>query len=65
MVGQMMGVWFMSIALGNLIAGQVAGLFATLPLMQLFGAVAATAIAAGAILGLLRKPVRSLMGGVH
>jgi POT family proton-dependent oligopeptide transporter len=65
MVGQMMGVWFMSIALGNLIAGQVAGLFDTLPLMQLFGAVAATAIAAGAILGLLRKPVRSLMGGVH
>jgi proton-dependent oligopeptide transporter, POT family len=65
MVGQMMGVWFMSIALGNLIAGQVAGLFDTLPLMQLFGAVAATAIAAGMLLGLLTRPVKPLMGGVH
>ncbi|CAN5803389.1 peptide MFS transporter [soil metagenome] len=65
MVGQMMGVWFMSIALGNLIAGQVAGLFDTLPLMQLFGAVAATAIGAGLILGLLSRPVRVLMGGIH
>jgi dipeptide/tripeptide permease len=32
MVGQMMGVWFMSISLGNLMAGQVAGQFETLPL---------------------------------
>lgn len=50
MVGQMMGVWFLSISLGNVIAGQVAGLYATLPLPQLFGAVAATMGVAGVIL---------------
>jgi POT family proton-dependent oligopeptide transporter len=65
MVGQMMGVWFMSMALGNLIAGRVAGLFETLPLPQLFGAVAATAIAAGLVLALFVRPIRRLMGGVH
>jgi proton-dependent oligopeptide transporter, POT family len=65
MVGQMMGVWFMSISLGNLMAGQVAGLFETLPLPQLFGAVAATTAGAGILLALLSPPVRRLMGGVH
>jgi POT family proton-dependent oligopeptide transporter len=64
-VGQMMGVWFMSISLGNLMAGLVAGQFAKLPLPQLFGAVAATTIGAGLILALLIKPIRRLMGGVH
>ena len=65
MVGLMMGVWFMSVSLGNLIAGRVAGLFETLPLPQLFGAVAAIAIAAGLILALVVQPIRRLMGGVH
>jgi POT family proton-dependent oligopeptide transporter len=65
MVGQMMGVWFMSMALGNLIAGRVAGLFETLPLPRLFGAVAAIAIAAGLVLALFVRPIRRLMGGVH
>ncbi|HEV2131456.1 MAG TPA: peptide MFS transporter [Longimicrobiaceae bacterium] len=65
MVGQMMGVWFMSISLGNLIAGQVAGQFETLPLPQLFGAVVATTAGAGVILALFVRPIRRLMGGVH
>ncbi|CAN5482614.1 peptide MFS transporter [soil metagenome] len=65
MVGQMMGVWFMSISLGNLIAGQVAGQFETLPLPQLFGAVVATTAGAGIILALFVRPIRRLMGGVH
>ncbi len=50
MVGQMMGIWFMSISLGNLIAGRVAGLYATLALPQLFGAVAATALVSALLL---------------
>jgi proton-dependent oligopeptide transporter, POT family len=65
MVGLMMGVWFMSMSLGNLIAGRVAGLFETMPLPRLFGAVAATAIAAGLLLALFVRPIRRLMGGVH
>ena len=64
-VGQMMGIWFMSISLGNLIAGLVAGQFANIPLPQLFGMVMATTIGAGLILALLIKPIRRLMGGVH
>ncbi|MFL6200853.1 MAG: peptide MFS transporter [Thermoanaerobaculia bacterium] len=64
-VGQMMGVWFMSLSLGNLIAGQVAGQFETLPLPQLFGAVFATTAGAGLILALLARPIRKLMSGVH
>ncbi|MFP5288971.1 MAG: peptide MFS transporter, partial [Thermoanaerobaculia bacterium] len=64
-VGQMMGVWFMSISLGNLIAGLVAGQFEKLPLPQLFGAVLATTAGAGLILALLARPIRKLMSGVH
>jgi len=64
-VGQMMGIWFMSISLGNLMAGLVAGQFAKLPLPQLFGAVMATTVGAGLVLALLIRPIRRLMGGVH
>jgi proton-dependent oligopeptide transporter, POT family len=64
-VGQMMGIWFMSISLGNLMAGRVAGMFETLPLPQLFGAVTATTAGAGIILLLLVRPIRKLMVGVH
>ena len=38
-VGQMMGIWFMAAAFGNLLAGLVAGLIESLPLPQLFGTV--------------------------
>jgi POT family proton-dependent oligopeptide transporter len=61
----MMGVWFMSIALGNLMAGRVAGLFDSLPLPQLFGAVTAITAGAGLVLMLLVRPIRKLMVGVH
>jgi POT family proton-dependent oligopeptide transporter len=64
-VGQMMGVWFMSMALGNLIAGRVAGQFESMPLPQLFGAVAGVAIGAGLVLALFVRPLRRMMGGVH
>jgi POT family proton-dependent oligopeptide transporter len=64
-VGQMMGIWFMSIALGNVLAGKVAGNFESFPLPQLFGVVTATTIGAGFILALLIRPIRRLMSGVH
>ncbi|MBI4419258.1 MAG: peptide MFS transporter, partial [Gemmatimonadetes bacterium] len=64
-VGLMMGVWFLSIAFGNKLGGWVAGFFDTLPLPMLFGAVAATTIGSAAVLLLLVKPVKKLMGGVH
>jgi POT family proton-dependent oligopeptide transporter len=65
LVGLMMGVWFLALSLGNFVGGRIAGLFATLPLPQLFGAVFLTNILAAVALALLVKPIRNLMGGVH
>jgi POT family proton-dependent oligopeptide transporter len=63
--GAMMGVWFLSIALGNKVGGWVAGFFDTLPLPLLFGAVAGTTIGASLVLLVLVRPVRRLMAGVR
>lgn len=64
LVGQMMGTWFMGAALGNLIAGLVAGQFETLPLPELFGNVAYLALAAGAIFIFLSPLLKKLAGGI-
>jgi POT family proton-dependent oligopeptide transporter len=64
-VGMMMGLWFLSIAAGNKMAGWIAGYSATVPLTTLFGAVAGVTIGAAIILFLILRPVRRLMGGVH
>jgi POT family proton-dependent oligopeptide transporter len=64
-LGLMMGVWYLSISLGNFIGGRVAGQFEKFPLPDLFGAVFLTSAAAALLLALLVKPIRSLMSGVH
>ena len=64
-VGLMMGVWFLSVAVGDIIAGWTAGLFSTIPLPTLFGIVAASMLAAAAILAVLVTPIRRLMGEVR
>jgi POT family proton-dependent oligopeptide transporter len=63
-VGQMMGVWFMGSALGNLIAGRVAGLIETLPLPQLFESITLFTAGFGLLLLLFAKPIRKLAGGI-
>ena len=63
--GQMMGIWFMGAALGNLLAGRVAGLIHSLPLPQLFGAVTLFSVGTGLLLLLFTKPLKSWMGGVE
>jgi len=65
LVGQMMGIWFMGAALGNLVAGLVAGQFERLPLPGLFLSVAVTVGSFGLLFFLFSKPVKKLMGGVH
>jgi|SRR5579871_4360764 len=62
--GLMMGVWFVSIALGNYLAGQAASLYESLTVPQLFGAVAGFTLVAALILAFLIKPTVRLMGGV-
>jgi len=64
-VSLMMGVFFLSNWLGNLLAGWTAGFFSSMPLSRLFAAVAAVCLVAAAIMALLIKPVRNLMGDVH
>jgi len=65
LVGMMMGVWFLSIALGNKVAGWIGGLFDPERLAHIFGTVGAMAIGAALLLALLARPIRKLMGGVH
>ena len=64
-VGAMMGLWFLSIAVGNKLAGMAGGLFDRLPLPKLFGAVALVTFAAAGILLLITRPIQKLMGGVR
>ena len=64
-LGLMMGVWFLSNALGNKLAGWAAGFFSTLPLPTLFGSVAGVTLVAAFILFLLLRPVKRLMGDVR
>ncbi len=61
-VGLMMGVWFLSNAFGNKLAGWAASFFSSMPLQTLFGEVALILLVAAAVMFALVKPVRSLMG---
>ncbi|MGA3237045.1 MAG: peptide MFS transporter [Bryobacteraceae bacterium] len=62
--GFVMGIWFLGTAIGNWLAGRAGGLFESMPLPQLFGAVAASALVAGVVLALLIKPTVRMMSGV-
>ena len=64
-VGLMMGVFFLSNALGNKLAGWSAGFISTTPLPTLFGVTAAVTLGAAVVMFLLIKPVQRLMGGVR
>lgn len=64
-VGQMMGVWFVSGALGNLVAGLIAGRLETLAPSSLFWAVALIVGGAGLVALLLAVPVKWVMGDIE
>jgi len=66
-VGQMMGMWFLASALGNLIAGQIAGEFDANNVAAFPGQymdIVLTAGGAGLIMLLFSKPIKKLMHGV-
>lgn len=63
LIGLMMGVWFLSLSVGNYIAGWASGFFnekAEGALLQLFGAVALASLIAAAILFLLTPAIKRL-----
>jgi POT family proton-dependent oligopeptide transporter len=67
-VGQMMGIWFLTSALGNLLAGLTAGRFDPESLGDMPGLylqIVLTTAGAGLLLLACRGPIRRLMGGVH
>jgi POT family proton-dependent oligopeptide transporter len=63
--GLVMGVWFLATAIGNYAGGRVAGLYESLPLPDLFTAVAAFAVVAGLALAVFVKPMGRLLGERH
>jgi proton-dependent oligopeptide transporter, POT family len=64
-VGLMLGVFFLSNAVGNKLAGWSAGFISTVPLPTLFGVTAAVCLGAAVVMFLLIKPVQNLMSGVR
>jgi POT family proton-dependent oligopeptide transporter len=64
-VGLMMGVWMLSNAFGNKLAGFAATFFSTTPLNTLFATVGVILLITGAVFALLVKPLKGLMGGVQ
>jgi POT family proton-dependent oligopeptide transporter len=72
LVGQMMGMWFMGAAIGNLVAGLVARYMPAVESVEaamangveLFGAVAAIVIAVGIVFLAGGGPIRRLSAGV-
>jgi POT family proton-dependent oligopeptide transporter len=63
--GFMMGIWFLSISIGNWLSGKAASLYSSMSLPMLFGSVAAFSLVATVVLALLVRPTVKLMGGVR
>jgi POT family proton-dependent oligopeptide transporter len=68
LVGQMMGMWFLSLSLGNLAAGLIAGEFDANNLAAMPGQylhIVYFAVGLGAVLLILSRPVKRLMGDIE
>jgi proton-dependent oligopeptide transporter, POT family len=68
LVGQVMGLWFLSLSLGNLMAGLIAGQFDANNLAAMPGqymSIVYFSVGLGALLLILSRPVKRLMGGIQ
>jgi POT family proton-dependent oligopeptide transporter len=61
--GLIMGVFFVSISIGDYISGRLASVYETMPLPRLFGTVGLSAVLLGLLLFLFNKPMKRLVGG--
>lgn len=67
-VGQMMGMWFLAMSLGNLLAGLVAGTFEATNVAAMPGQymnIVYYSVGLGAVLLVLSRPVKKLMGDIE
>jgi POT family proton-dependent oligopeptide transporter len=67
-IGQMMGMWFLAMSLGNLLAGLIAGGFDTNDMAAMPGQymdIVYYSVGLGAVLLILSRPVKRLMGDVQ
>ncbi len=64
-VALIMGVWFLSISVGEWIGGRVASVYEQFPLPAIFGVVAGFCIVCAVLLTLFNKPMKRLSGGVN
>ncbi|MBI4903138.1 MAG: peptide MFS transporter [Acidobacteria bacterium] len=62
--GLMMGLWFLSISIGNYLGARVSAVYESFSLPSLFGVVGVFAVVMGLLLAVAAKPVNRLMGGV-
>jgi proton-dependent oligopeptide transporter, POT family len=62
--GMMMGLFFVSISIGDYLAGTAASLYESMPLPTLFGVVACISFGAALVLVVLVRPTVRLMSGV-
>jgi POT family proton-dependent oligopeptide transporter len=63
--GLIMGVWYLSISIGNFTGGRISSLYGTMPLPTLFGVVGAFGLVAGVAMLFLARPIKALMGNVN
>jgi POT family proton-dependent oligopeptide transporter len=66
--GLTLGIWFLSVALGNFFAGYLSSFYDGQDMSRnavLFAGMAAALLAASALLAVLAPRLRKLMGGVH
>ena len=59
--GLIMGVWYLSISVGNYLAGMASSVYETMPLPTLFGLTTAMAFSAALVLALLVRPIRRML----
>jgi len=63
-VSLMMGVWFLGASVGNYLGGEMAGLYETMPLQNLFGVVGLFGVIAGVIMLTFSGRLTKMMHGV-
>jgi len=63
--GLIMGIWFLSISVGEFVGGRVAAVYEQFPLPLIFGAVAGFSIVVGVLMFALVRPVSRMTGDVN